>query len=198
MTRTTNARVAGVTFLVYIAAGVAPMAIAVGPVAGLALSFIGCFSALMLGVTLYALTRDEDPDLALFAMVCRVAEGILGAIFISSRLALGSLRSPASVGSTAQPIEAIGTFVRSARSLNVTVGATFFALGSAVFAWLLLRARMVPPVLGWLGVLASLLLVLSLPAQLAGVLPSTLASLIWLPMLVFELWLALWLILKKQ
>ncbi|HSL19918.1 MAG TPA: hypothetical protein VK886_00155 [Vicinamibacterales bacterium] len=32
----------------------------------------------MLAVTLYAITREQDSDLALLAMICRVAEGIAG------------------------------------------------------------------------------------------------------------------------
>jgi hypothetical protein len=79
---------------------------------------------------------------------------------------------------------------------NTIIGATFFAVGSTLFSWLLLRGRMVPVPLAWLGVLASVLLVVGLPVQLAGFFGGPVFGLMWLPMLVFEVALALWLLIK--
>jgi hypothetical protein len=78
MTRRTNATVAGVTFLVYIAAGIATLALAKRANLDAVLTLVTSFCALVLGVTLYAITREQDPDLALLAMLCRVVEGIPG------------------------------------------------------------------------------------------------------------------------
>ncbi|MBW8879541.1 MAG: DUF4386 family protein, partial [Acidobacteria bacterium] len=81
-------------------------------------------------------------------------------------------------------------------------GAIFFAVGSTLFSWLLLRGRMIPVALAWLGVLASALLVVILPLQRAGLLggltswSSSVTWLIWLPALVYEVALALWLLIK--
>ena len=82
--------------------------------------------------------------------------------------------------------------------MGETMGAsaTFFAVGSTLFSWLLLRGRMIPVALAWLGVLASILLVVCLPLQLAGLLGAPVTSFMWLPMLLFEVPLALWLIVK--
>jgi hypothetical protein len=79
---------------------------------------------------------------------------------------------------------------------NVALAATFFAVGSTLFSYLLLRGRMIPIPLAWLGVVASVLLVVGLPLQLAGFLRGPVASLMWLPMLAFEVPLALWLLIK--
>ena len=68
MTTKTNARLAGITFLVYIAAGMTSMAFHGRPHATEMLSLLSSFSALVLGVTLYALTRRQDSDLALLAL----------------------------------------------------------------------------------------------------------------------------------
>jgi len=161
MTRRTNATVAGVTFLVYIAAGISSMAFAHSNAAAL-LTLVQSFSALVLGVTLYAITREQDPDLALLAMLCRVIEGV-----------------PGHGG-----------------------GAIYFAVGSTIFCWLLLRGRMIPIALAWLGVAASALLVVLLVLQSAGMFgagtnwSSSLTWIVWLPMLVFELTFAFWLIVK--
>jgi len=81
MTRTTNARVAGFTYLFYIAAALPSMVLfdratsAEGTAAKLTgiaehatdvrvtilLSLLTCFAALVLAVTLYRITRDQDP-----------------------------------------------------------------------------------------------------------------------------------------
>jgi hypothetical protein len=62
------------------------------------------------------------------------------------------------------------------------------------------RGRLIPAVLAQLGVIASTLLVLVLPLQLVGLFGgstswgSSVTWLLWLPMLVFEVILAVWLI----
>ena len=71
-----------------------------------------------------------------------------------------------------------------------------------LFSWLLLRGRMIPVTLAWLGVVASILLVVLIPLQLAGLFggarawSSPLTWFLWLPMLVFEVALALWFLTK--
>lgn len=164
MTRPTNARLAGFTFLFYIAAGIGSLVLAREPHVANVLSLLTDFCALVLGVTLYAITREEDADLAMLALTCRVIEAI------------------PSGGEGAGPI--------------------FFAVGSTIFSWLLLRGRMIPAALAWLGVLASATLVALLLVQRAGLFggalnwSSSVTWLVWLPMLVFEVAFALWLIVK--
>jgi hypothetical protein len=158
------------------------------------LGFVQVFSAIVLGVSLYALTRDEDRDLALLGMACRLAEGIIGAVGITAVLAVLSLATTS--GRTRQrpllPRYSHGYLLRE----DVALPATFFAVGSTLFCWLLLRGRMLPVSLAWLGVAASVLLVLVLSLRLAGFVADMLAMVVWLPMLVFELVLAVWLIAK--
>jgi uncharacterized protein DUF4386 len=85
---------------------------------------------------------------------------------------------------------------------DTKVNAIFFAAGSTLFAWLLLRGRTIPLALAWIGVIASPLLGVILLVQHAGWLgaatgwASSLTWLLWLPMLVFEVSLALWLLIK--
>ena len=88
---------------------------------------------------------------------------------------------------------ALGTYLLRA---SVALTATFFAVSSTLFSWLLLRGRMIPIPLAWLGVVASVLLVVGLPLQLAGFLRGPITSLMWLPALAFEVPLALWLLIK--
>lgn len=69
------ARVAGFTFLAYIVAGIAGMALADGSPVNEVLSLLLPFAALVLGVTLYALTRALGPALAMLALTCRRSRG---------------------------------------------------------------------------------------------------------------------------
>ena len=112
------------------------------------LALVTSFSALVLGVTLYAITREEDRDLALLAMMCRVIEAI---------------------------------------PLGVNRSAFFFAVGSTIFCWLLLRGRMLPAWLAWLGLISSALLVVALPLDLVGAIPGAVVGYLWIPMAAFEI-----------
>jgi hypothetical protein len=69
-------------------------------------------------------------------------------------------------------------------------------VGSTLYSYLFLRARSIPGVLAWLGVLASVLLVAGLPLQLAGFLSGPATNFIWIPMAVFEVTFALWLLIN--
>ena len=55
---------------------------------------------------------------------------------------------------------------------------------------------MVPVPLAWLGVVASVLLLAGLPVQLVGFFGGPTGWLMWLPMLMFEVVLGLWLLIK--
>ena len=214
MTRITNARVAGATFLAYIAAGITDMSLRARAIAGsdiasklssivqhgdplrysVLLGMVQAFCALVLAVTLYAITRDQDRELAALGMVCRVVEGVLGSLAVPGTLALLWLAN--TTGADAPDPTAAHTLAAYLMRGSMAFPATFFAVGSTLFAWLLLRGRMIPAVLAWIGVFASVLLVICLPLQLAGFLHGPLTQLVWLPMFFFEVPLALWFLVK--
>ena len=213
MTRRTNSRIAGFTFLFYIAVAFPSMVLLTRATAGdtmtaklsnvalhagdvrlaAVLALFGCFSALVLAVTLHALTREQDPDLALLAMTCRVAEGVTGGVSILSLLGLlalvtaGGATAPETVGA-----QAVGTFALDPTPL----AATFFAVGSTIFAWLFLRGRMIPVWLAWVGFLGSAVIVVSLPLQIASVLTGPVTQIMWIPVALFEIVVAGWLLVK--
>ena len=216
MTRRGNARLAGAAYLLYIALACPAMVISTritdvtGTAAKLAriaehqtemrvivvLWMLCCFAALVLAVTLYALTRDQDPDLALLAMASRVGEGVLSGTYVLATLGLIWLATSGATASDPAPADALGGFLLRARGWNITISATFFAVGSTLFSWLLLRGRMIPSPLAWLGVLASVLLLPTYPLQLAGFVRGAWTDLISIPMLLFEITLGIWLIIK--
>jgi len=218
MTRTTNARVAGFTYLFYAAIGIciellmhqargvdsgAAELVRIGQYAtnvrlSILIVVLESVSALVLGVTLYGITRVEDHELAVLGLVCRVAEGVLGTLRIPNYLGLLWLAEPGG-GTGALDIpttNALRTFLLMPVP-SVPIGAIFFAVGSLIFSYLLLRGRMVPISIAWLGVFASGLLAVALPLQLAGFPTGPLSGYAqWLPALVFQVALALWLLIK--
>ncbi len=214
MTRTTNARIAGFTFLFYIAVAFPSMVLlnratsGEGTAAKLAsiaqhatdvriavvLVLLGCFAALVLAVTLYAITREQDPDIAMLAMICRVGEGVISGISIPETL--GLLWLATATGPDAPEAGTARTLGAYLLRGDMALTATFFAVGSTLFSYLLLRGRMIPIPMAWLGVIASVLLVVALPLQLAGLLRGPITSLLYLPMLAFEVPFGLWLLIK--
>ena len=214
MTRSTNARVAGFTFLFYTAVGSTLHVLmnratnAEGTAATLAriaahasdvrvsvvLSLLESFSALVLAVALYGITRVEDHELAMLALACRVCEGVIGAAMgIPLKLGLLWLGTAGAGAPDAATVNALGAFLMMPVP-SIPIGTVFFAAGSTLFSYLLLRGRMVPGPLAWFGVLASVLLVAVLPLQLAGFVKG--AWYLWIPMAVFQVVLALWLLIR--
>jgi len=65
-----------------------------------------------------------------------------------------------------------------------------------LFAWLLLRGRMIPAPLAWLGVVASAAAVVVLPLEFVDLFPGRWIWYVWLPLAAYEIPLALWLLFK--
>lgn len=157
----TYALVAGLTFILYIVAGITSLALGGTSQFKDILLLLQSFAALALGVTLFLLTFEQGIALAMVALMCRMLE-----------------------------------------ATQYGESAVYFSVGSLLFCWLLLRGRMIPAALAWLGVAASALLVVILPLQLAGLFggamswSASITWFVWLPMLVFEVTFALWLIFK--
>jgi hypothetical protein len=174
MTLKTNARLAGFLFLFYFVVGLGDMYLsnkATGSAAGLGnvtvlLKRVTFVVAVSLAVALYVLTRNQDHTLAMIALCCRVSEGMT-------------------------------VLLASAKALSGVGGGGFaYAVGSTLYAYLLLRARSIPVPLAWLGLAGSLFLVVGLPMQLLGLLSGPVTYIMWAPAAVFEVTLGLWLLMK--
>ena len=112
MTLRTNSRIAGLIFLLYIVLGITGMILSrqvlgdaestVAKLANLArhpligrvdiiIGLLTAAFALILGVTIYALTRHIDRELALISLCSRVTEGVIGVLSTIKSVALLSL-----------------------------------------------------------------------------------------------------------
>jgi len=207
MTRNASARLAGFMFLFYIATAL-PAALlfnrataGTGFAAKLAsvaehaplmrasvvFTLITFVDAVLLGIGLYGLTRDEDPELALFALVCRAAEGTINAISVAVPVGLLWAAGASARAAPSDPADAntIAASLLAYGNWSTNISAACFAVGSTVFSYLLLRARTIPIWLAWVGVIGSLMLVVMLPAQLAGYVAGVGTQLVWIPVAVF-------------
>jgi hypothetical protein len=217
MTRKTNARLAGSMYLLYIAFAFPQMVLFKRASSGdtvaarlasiaqhtslmrwaIVLALITFVVALVLAVSLYALTRDEDNELAVLALCCRVGEGVLAALPVET-LGLLWLATDVTKGTAidAASVNALAALLFKTGGWTTLSASTLFAVGSTIFAYLFLRARSIPLWLAWLGVIGSLILVIGLPLQMAGVFSGPLTNYMWIPIAVFEVVLAFWLLIK--
>lgn len=216
MTARTNSKLAGFAFLYYIAVGVTQMVLSAGEpgasdIAGklaylaghatlervnVLLTLMMSVSAILLAVSCHALTRDVDRDIALLGFSFRLGEGFLNALAtVSSLTVLWLATSAGSAGALGTAnAEALAAFLVNSGGRNGSLSATLFAFGSLAFCVLLLRGRRIPAWLAWLGVIASVLLVIGLPLSLVGFWKGSYTQLIWIPMAAFEIPLGVWLI----
>ena len=217
MTRTTNARIAGAAFLLYIVvafpmlvlfsratkgegidARLVQVAAHASDVRLTVILTIACtFIAFVLAIALWNITRDEDRDIAMLGLACRIAEGLPGAIFVPGALGLLWLTSP-SGANTLEPAtaRAIGELLLESQDWSGIIAATFFAVGSTAFAYLFLRGRIIPAPLALLGLLGSIVLAVSLPLQLAGYISKDVVAVMWYPLAAYEIPLGFWLLIK--
>lgn len=211
MTVKANSRLAGFTFLFYIAMGLLPglllkpitspegtaaklAAMAAHPTltrSGALFSLINMANALVLGAALYALTRAFDRDLALISLLFRVAEGILSPVSAFMRRVL------LSIATEPVPDLPLAAVILKTQGFAFLLGSTCFAAGSTIFAFLFLRSRSIPVWLAWLGLIGSLLILVGLPLQILSLLPPPLDSVMWIPIAFFEVIFAIWLLFRE-
>ena len=216
MTRRTNARIAGLTFLLYIAVAFPSMVLSVKATGGgsiaarlvniaqhatemritIMLEVLSSFCAFVLAVTLYAITRDEDRELAMLGFAFRVAEGLAGAFPLTTLGLLWLATNSGPSAPDAPSANALAAYLLKVGAWQTISASLLFAAGSTLFAYLLMRGRMIPAPIAWVGVFGSTLLVVILPLQLAGFITGAIAQLAWIPVALFELTLAPWLLIK--
>jgi hypothetical protein len=186
-------RVAGFAFLFLIAVDLSSGA--AGMRVGLVLTAVAGITTLVLAAMLYAIVASEDRNLAVLALACRSVEAGLYAVAMLNTLARLSLRGSQHGTGTA---DGLADLLDKLRPLSGNLGAIFFAAGSTVYCYLLLKSRAIPVPLAAVGVVGSLLVLLGVPVQTAlG--RSTFAgaaALISVPVAVFELGAGGWLLLK--
>ena len=147
--------------------------------------------AMVLAVTLYRLVKTVSPTLALLAMTFRIGEGLLGALPLLSKLELMRLAS-SSVGSADYLTRGSELLHRPDHGFSEFC----FVVGGFVFACLFLRGRLIPRWMAWTGVVTIGVQLICVPLHIAMIVPGSVMNLLWMPILLYEIPLGVWLIVK--
>jgi hypothetical protein len=213
VTRAAVARTAGATFLLYIAVKVAGSVLFEGSIGSGAaasrldavaahaadlriatvLAMANCVCALVMAVLLYFYTRGSHAELSMLVLVSRTAEAVLFGVYALGIIALVFIATASTPASRDTDAALVAAITRSARHATL-VASFFFAVGSAAFAWVLLRARLAPRSLAALGLLGSLVPIVGMPLQIIGALRGFNTGLLWILMFAFEIGLGAWLL----
>ena len=159
------------------------------------LDLLQILCALVLAVTLYRLVQAIDPTLSLLAMLFRVGEGLLGCLPLLSKLELMRLATAPAVD-----VAHTSAFLSLADSIMHRPDEGFsefcFIVGGFLFACLFLRGRLIPRWLAWIGVITIGLQLVCVPLHIASMIPGSIVNALWLPILLYEVPLGIWLIAK--
>jgi hypothetical protein len=151
--------------------------------------------ALVLAATLYKLTKAVNPTLALLSMLFRVGEGLLGSLPLLSKLELMRLATTPAVGAANAP-----TYLSLANEVLHRPDDGFsqfcFVVGGFLFAYLFLRGRLIPRWLAWIGVVTIGVQLIFVPLHIASMVPGVIVNRLWMPILLYEVPLGIWLIAK--
>jgi hypothetical protein len=165
-------------------------------VAGDLLTYI---SVIVLIWAFYILVRPIDRSLALLALFFRLVENAILCISTACSMVVLSLLSGADYLKTfdARQLHTLASLLLAAQGLAMSVAFVLLGIGSAVFAYLLLKSGYVPKAIAAWGIFASLLLavgtlfIIVFPA-IGGV-----AGMAYMaPMGLYEVGLGLWLVVK--
>jgi hypothetical protein len=161
---------------------------------GLCCSLVGSLSTILLAIGLYVAVEPVDGNLAMMALLFRVAEAATGALGIIIAFTVLQIHLAAN-HANAFDANQLGALADLSSGVGTEVSAIFFSLGSTIFFYVFLKSNYIPRVLSAWGIFASLVyaavwfMSLILPQYLA-----TAAAYGSLPILIAELSTGLWLL----
>jgi hypothetical protein len=146
----------------------------------------------------YIVVRPINRNLALLAVLFRLAENVV--LCVATICSLVALRLLSGTGDLKaflpEQLYSLATLIIHVQGLGMNVGFVLLGLGSALFAWVLLKARYVPAALPILGIFGSLLLAVGTLAVLIFPRLGSVAMACMMPMGLYEVSLGLWLLVR--
>jgi len=135
---------------------------------GLICGVIGTMSTIVLAVALYAILREIDANLALIAVLFRVAESTIGGVvvvfgFVTLRIYLDAGNAGQAAGTQMSELAGL---VSGASLIGTNVSVVFFGVGSTIFFYLLLRSGYIPRLLAIWGLIGSIVCFIAFLASL--------------------------------
>ncbi len=171
-------------------------------VLGAILYFVAAAGSAGIAISLYPVLRKYNEGLALGSVGFRLVEGVFYIVSALGLLSLLSLSQEyAGAGIQAIPtFQVLGTLILAVRVwAGFVLGVIAFCLGAAMYYYVMYRSRLIPRWLSaWglvaLALLLSMALLIAFGERISG--PSGMQVLLFLPIFVQEMVLAVWLIVK--
>jgi hypothetical protein len=161
---------------------------------GLCCSLVGSLSTILLAIGLYSAVKPVDGNLAMMALLFRVAEAAIGGVGIIIAFSVLQIHLAAN-HANAFDANQLGALAVLSSGVGTEVSALFFSLGSTIFFYVFLKSRYIPRVLSAWGIFASL--VYTAAWFLSLILPQYSATAVAygsVPILIAELSTGLWLL----
>ena len=212
------ARVTGILFVITFIASIPPVLFLYGPVLddpryilgggaadngaslGALLELILIVANIGSAVVLYPVAKRVNEILALGFVTARVMESAFIGVGILSILSLVTLRQEAAAGADAASLLAVGQSLVAVQSWTFLLGPGFIVgIGNGlILGYLMYTSRLIPRGLAMLGLIAGPVLLARFVGILFGVFEPTsvLGGLMGVPEFIWELALAIWLIVK--
>jgi hypothetical protein len=161
---------------------------------GLCCSLAGSLSTIPLAIGLYVAVKPADRNLAMMALLFRVAEAAIGGMGIIMGFTVLQIHLAAN-HANAFNANQLGALADLSSGFGTDISAIFFSVGSTIFFYVFLKSRYIPRILSAWGIFASLVYAaiwfvsLILPQYSA-----TAAAYGSVPILIAELSTGLWLL----
>jgi hypothetical protein len=151
-----------------------------------------------IAIALYPLLKKTNPALALGAVVFRTIEAAFYTAAVVSLLSVTTLGRQFSAAPAANraPIQALADYVLSVRDHSTLAAVFALSVGSFMYSVVFYRSRLVPRWLSAWGVAAALLMGTAGLVSLFSDDPVTGQYLLFLPIAVWEMVIAVWLLVK--
>jgi hypothetical protein len=166
---------------------------------GLLCGLVGTLSTVLLAIGLYVTLKPVDANLAMTAVLFRLAESVIGGVaivfsFVNLQIYLEANHASAF---DAGQLGALADLLSRSFAIATNISVIFFSVGSAIFFYLFLRSNYIPRFLALWGVLGSLLCMVAFVGNL--LLPQSSDALLGIgavPIGIAEPVLGLWLLIR--
>ncbi len=165
---------------------------------GLCCLVLNWLLCIFLAMGLYAALKPIDSTLALFGLLFRLAENILGTAFALLDFVAVKAYSNAEISGAFSPkqLSSFFTLLTEAGAVQFNVSMVLLGIGSAFFFYLFLKSRYIPKVLSILGLCAAPIFSGVSFAYLLWPQYSAALRIGWYPMALAEISIGLWLMIK--
>jgi hypothetical protein len=165
---------------------------------GIASDLIGGAGNAALAVAFYVMLKPVGSGKALLAAFWRLGEAvILGHMTLNSMVVVHILSHSARLaGFSVDQTHTLVSIYLGAQGAEFSIGLVFYALGSTLFCYLLLKSRYIPSILAWWGLLGSVVSLLSALTIIVFPAASGIAPNCYIPVGTFEIVTGFWLLFR--